>query len=202
MLLLAALASCATTQPSPVPSTTRADASRLSSYEFTGRIGVKQEEKGSYGNIRWVKHGADTDITLLSPLGQVVARIRSQADEVVLTLADNREYRAWNAEALTREVLGYAVPVSGLGYWLLGLPAPGSPVEEILRPDGLPETLKQDGWTIQYTDYVTTAEMQLPRRMVLDRGSLQIRLGIDQWSVNGAATPAEDDPPMSGGNDR
>lgn len=172
---------CATLPPPTA--VVRADPNRLTAFEFTGRIGVKQDEKGSYGNIRWVKRGLDTDIILLSPLGQVAAQIRSRPNQATLTLADNREFRAEDGENLIREVLGYSVPVKGLNYWLLGVAAPGSPVEEDFRPDGLLTSLKQDGWLIQYTDYLSSGEVQLPRRMMLSRGDLEIRLAIDQWTL-------------------
>lgn len=169
----------------PIQQATRPDPARITNYEFNGRISVKQEDRGHYGNIHWVKRGEESDVTLLSPLGQVVARIRSRKNAVTLTLDNNREYQAEDGEALTRQVLGYSVPVSGLDFWLLGSPAPGHAADATLRPDGLLGDLTQQGWRIHYEEYQLAGDAQFPRRMVLDRGDLQIRLVIDQWAPGG-----------------
>ena len=161
---------------------------QLANYEFTGRIAVKQDEKGNYGNIRWTKRDANTEITLFSPLGQVVAHILSQPETVTLTLADQRKFYAGNEETLMQQVLGYSVPVKGLNYWLLGGPAPSaSAVEQKFRPDGLVDKFQQDGWTVGYTDYMAVGTLEMPRRMVLNRDGLEIRLIVDQWNVGAEA---------------
>lgn len=181
------IAGCASVPPVlPGAPLSRPDPAHFTAFEFSGRLAVKQGDKGNYGNIRWVKRGTNTNVTLLSPLGQVVAKIQGEPGAVVLTLADNRQYRAEDGETLTREVLGYTLPVRGLNYWLLGLAAPGTPTDQGLRPDGLLDYLKQDGWHIQYTEYMAVDGVQLPRRLVLDRAGLEFRLAIDRWTIGEA----------------
>lgn len=178
------LGACATAPvSSPGQLGLRADPAKIQSYEFIGRISVKQEDKGHYGNIRWVKHGLETDITLLSPLGQVAAQIHSQVGSVTLRLDSERVYRAEDGETLTQQILGYPVPVDGLAFWLLGSAAPGSLAETSLGADDVLESLKQQGWRIQYPEYMTTDGIRLPRRLVLDRTGLEIRLVVDQWTL-------------------
>ncbi|MBA2689199.1 MAG: hypothetical protein H0U63_00150, partial [Burkholderiales bacterium] len=75
------------------------------------------------------------------------------------------------------------VPVSGLNYWLVGRAAPNSRSDENFRPDGLLESLEQDGWLIRYTDYMQSGGMQLPRRLVLGQGDLEIRVAVDRWTI-------------------
>ena len=168
----------------PVDQAIRPDLAQLTHYDFSGRISIKQDEQGHYGNIRWLKRDADSDITLLSPLGQVVAEIRSRTNGVTLTLDNKREYRAQDGESLTQQVLGYTVPVSGLAFWLLGYATPAISAATTSRPDGLFDTIKQQGWRIQYQEYVTVGAVQLPRRVVLHRNNLEIRLVIDQWNLS------------------
>ncbi|MES2353567.1 MAG: lipoprotein insertase outer membrane protein LolB [Pseudomonadota bacterium] len=184
-LILAIASGCTTIQPlgSSPPVSTNDGLIQLVNYEFTGRIAVKQDEKGNYGNIRWMKRGTDTEITLFSPLGQVVAHIHSQSETVTLTVADQRKFYAENEEVLMRQVLGYSVPIKGLNYWLLGRPALSSPAEQKFRPDGLVGGFQQDGWSIGYTDYMAVGGLELPRHMVLNRDGLEIRLVIDQWNL-------------------
>ena len=184
-LLSLLMAACAVVPVGgPIEKAIRPDLTQVTGYAFSGRISVKQADQGHYGNIRWLKRGAENDITLLSPLGQIVAQIRSQPNAVTLTLDNKREYRAEDGESLTQQVLGYTVPVSGLPFWLLGYATPDSDAETTSRPDGLFDTIKQQGWRIQYQEYMTVDGVQLPRRVVLDRGNLEIRLVIDQWNLS------------------
>jgi outer membrane lipoprotein LolB len=186
-LVFVFVSGCATAPQVTVPSGVRPDSGQLASYEFAGRIALKQDEKGSSGNIRWIKSGNNTEITLVSPLGQIVAQIDSGLGGVTLTLADQRKFWAEDGETLTQQVLGYTVPVRGLNDWVLGLPASGVAAEQVLRSDGLLERLRQSGWAIQYIDYTTTGGLELPRRIVLTRDDLEIRLVIDQWTLGGPA---------------
>lgn len=163
------------------------DRTPIVAYEFAGRIAATQDEKGHYGNVRWAKRGDDTDITLASPLGQIVAKIHDNPLGVTLVLADKREFSAESGDALTKQVLGYTVPVKGLNYWLLGRIAPGeAPIEQQRRPDGLMDKIRQNGWRIRYSDYMEVTGIELPRRIVLNRDNLEIRLVIDEWIVDAA----------------
>ena len=99
-----------------IPSVPSAQIGNALSANWTlqGRIGIQTGEQSLSGNIRW-QHRADTDELLLtSPLGQGVARIERNAEGVILEVPNQPARRAPDAESLTREILGYALPVSGL----------------------------------------------------------------------------------------
>lgn len=183
---LAALTGCASI-PEPPLAGARAPTASLSSFEFTGRLSIRKDDKGQSAHVRWSRAGGETDIRLSSPLGQVVAEIHATPGYVLLTLPDKRQFAAPDGESLTRDVLGYSVPVRGLDAWLLGQPVDGSPAQQTFRPDGLTDTLKQDGWLIQYPSYVNVQGTALPRQIVLAREDLQIRLVVDDWRAGTTA---------------
>ena len=116
-------------------------------------MAVKYDEKNFSGSVRWT-HRADTDeIWILAPLGRGVARIVRDGAGITLTTDDQKIYRAPDAETLTREVLGWSLPLAGLQYWVLGVAAPQSPADAQSDNEGRIERLNQDQWEIAYLRY-------------------------------------------------
>ena len=92
-------------------------------FDLSGRLAARYGKDAFSGNIAW-RHAKSADEMLISStLGAGVARIVRDGDSVVLTTAEPREYRARDAEALTEEVLGFRLPLSGLSDWVRGRPS-------------------------------------------------------------------------------
>ena len=120
---------------------------------------------------------------LEAPFGQGVFRIdRPAAGQYRLRLPDGREFINRSPEALLEEVVGFALPISGLEFWIRGLPHPGSEYRHRLDADGRARLISQDDWDIDYLDYFAAApEPPLPRRLRLTRDELTLRLVIERW---------------------
>ena len=84
-------------------------------------------------------------LSLSAPLGSMLAQARWSPGSVWLVTPQG-ERQFTDLDALTREVLGEALPVAALFDWLRGRPWPGAPS----RPPGAPgETgFAQLGWTV------------------------------------------------------
>ncbi len=177
VLMLALAAGCATT-PSPVPVDARAPWPE--NWTLQGRIGVQAGDQSLSGNIRWHHQAGRDEVLMTSPLGQGVARIVSDAAGVVLEMPNQQPRRAPDAESLTQEALGYPLPISGLVWWVQGLPDPGSASEVRRATAGRLSQLKQDGWVINYLQYAPDAR---PRKLVVAREGLEIRLVADSWQA-------------------
>lgn len=166
------LAACAT----PEFLTPAADAE----FELSGRIAVRYRDDAGSGNLSW-RHGARSDEMLLtSPLGQGIARIVRNGNEVVLTTQDGREFKAADAESLTEQVLGFRVPLLGLADWVRGRPAsaPASaPTKQRNDAAGRLAELEQAGWRIEYVEY----QGSLPARLNLSFPGVELRLAISEW---------------------
>lgn len=175
VLLLALAAGCATTPPAvPVDVAVPWPAN----WTLQGRIGVQAGEQSLSGNIRWQHRVERDEVLMTSPLGQGVARIVRDAAGVVLEVPNQPARHASDAESLTHEALGYPLPVSGLVWWVQGRPDPGSAFEARRAPAGQLAQLKQAGWVIDYLQYGADAR---PRKLVVTREGLQIRLVADSW---------------------
>lgn len=149
-------------------------------FAFNARVAVKHEGERSSAGMRWVHGAGEDEILLLGPLGSVAARIRSNAQGVTLD-AEGMHYAAQDVEVLTHRVLGWELPLSGLRYWVMAVPAEGRVAEVRRESNGQVGDLYQDGWRIHYSRYAGTAADSLPLRFVLQRDNLEIMVLIDEW---------------------
>ena len=147
-------------------------------FELSGRIAVRYRDDAGSGNFAW-RHAARTDELLLtSPLGQGIARIVRDGEEVALTTQDGREFRAADAESLTEQVLGFRLPLLGLADWVRGRAAPGpAPTHQRADASGRLAELDQSGWRIEYLEY----DDARPSRIRLSFPGLELRLAVSVW---------------------
>lgn len=176
-LLLALAAGCATTSPG-LPA--EATAPLSANWTLQGRIGIQAGEQSLSGQIRWQHSVVMDEVLLTSPLGQGVARIVRDVDGVALEVPNQPTRRAPDAESLTREALGYPLPVAGLAWWMQARPDPDSLFEATRNGAGRLTQLKQHGWVIDYLQYAADGR---PRKLAVTREGLDIRLVADSWQA-------------------
>ena len=135
---------------------------REAEFDLAGRLAARYGEESFTGNIAW-RHAKDFDEMLITtPLGQGVARIVREGDEVTLTTAEPREYRGADVESLSEQVLGFRLPLAGLADWVRGRPSP---------------ELEQRGWKLEIQEYAG----ELPSRLRLLYPGIELRLIISRW---------------------
>jgi outer membrane lipoprotein LolB len=143
--LLAALAAGCATLPAGAPGAS-----------YSGRFslvvdGVDRHETAS-GRFALNVGPADVTLDLSTPLGTTVARVQSGPQGARLTVPSAgglRTAQGPDPDALSLQVLGWTLPVSGIGDWIQGRPAAGRPYR--LEPgEAGAARLEQDGWTIRY----------------------------------------------------
>jgi outer membrane lipoprotein LolB len=146
-------------------------------FDLSGRLAARYGKDAFTGNIAW-RHAKSADEMLItSSLGAGVARIVRDGESVVLTTAEPREYKARDAEALTQEVLGFRLPLSGLADWVRGRPSDEAAAKVERDEQGRLRALEERGWRIEYQDY----EGKLPSRMRLTYPDIELRLAISKW---------------------
>ena len=175
---LLALSGCA--NQTVVQGVPPAASSENPSFEVSGRIAVRYNGQADSGNFSW-QHALPADrVTLETPLGQTLAELVRDASGERLDMSDGRQFSAAAVEPLTQEVLGWALPLSGLQYWIRGLPAPVADHSEVLpRVEPGVYQLQQQGWQIDYPEFA--GPPAVPGRVVMKRPGLEIRLAIHQW---------------------
>lgn len=153
-------------------------------WRFRGRIAIRRGEEGWQAGLSWRQHRQRFDIQVLDPLGRKVAQLDGDGDRVTLTTSQGERARAADPERLMERVLGWSLPVSGLRYWVLGVPDPeGSTPQLELDAAGRLSRLTQDGWAVEYRRYEPHTDMDLPAKLVLSRSDLRVRLVVKDWQL-------------------
>lgn len=149
-------------------------------FELAGRIATRYKEEAASGNVAW-RHSREADELLITtPVGSSVARVVRKGNEVVLTTAEPRDYRATDAEALTEQVLGFRIPLVGLTDWVRGRAVDGTPANVVRGGDGRPASIEQNGWRVEYQEYGADG---MPSRMKLTYPGIELRLAIHEWKL-------------------
>ena len=157
---------------------------RLASMEqwvVNGRLAYRSADKGGSAFFFWSQEGNRFTIRLSGPLVSHPLVVAGDQHKATMRITGGAVETATTADELVARSLGWTVPLGGLTYWVRGLPAPGIPVRMHLRRDGFLDTLDQSGWHIVYSDYQRAGEWTLPRRIVLQRARVSVRLAVDRW---------------------
>jgi outer membrane lipoprotein LolB len=151
-------------------------------FTLKGRVAVATGSDGFNARLRWTQEGKQTHMSLDGPLGAGGVQVTSDgsAVSIVTSRGDRLENEAARAELTNR--LGFDPPIDDLRYWVLGVPEPGHPAQEALDSQQRLATLEQDGWNIQYTDYMSVGGEWLPSKLTLQRQGVRLRLVVDGWT--------------------
>lgn len=156
-------------------------ATLIDDWQFTGRVSLTQAEQGWHAGLLWQEQAERFQLQISGPLGQGAFRLTGDAEGVLLEDKKGNKTRAGNAESLLLQTTGWSLPVSGLRYWVRGLPVPGVEAHENRDIQGRLLTLEQSGWTISYARYHFIAGVGWPAKMHLVRDDVSVRLVIDEW---------------------
>jgi len=156
----------------------------LEQWTLTGRIALEADGQQWHANLRWRERNGDYDIQFFGPFGRDGGRLQGDEQGVSLRTSDGERFYAPDADRLVRDVLGWRLPVSGLRYWVLGLPAPGAVDGRLFDTAGRLSLLEQTGWRVQFQRYRDAPAPALPDRLELRYGEeIRLRLLIDAWVI-------------------
>jgi len=138
--------------------------------------------------LQWRQEAQQFVMLLEAPFGQGVFRINNDDQGGYrLLLPDGQQFENRTPESLLEDVFGWSLPISGLRYWIRGLPRPGSEYRDRLNDSGLARSIQQDRWSIEFREYFDDgSEPRLPRRINLVRDDLSIKLVIERWQQSAA----------------
>ena len=183
-LLTTLLSACAPPKPSqditmPAPH----KVSELSSWELSGAIAAKNNQKGWSASLNWLQQKQDHyQIRLFGPLGGGAVVIENNGG--IISYVDGKtKLSSHNPDGLLEEQTGVRLPVNNLYYWVRGIPSPNSPSSTHYDATGHLSDLSQAGYTIHYDRYTRIHELDLPMKIQLQSNEIRIKLIIKQWVV-------------------
>jgi outer membrane lipoprotein LolB len=133
------------------------------------------------GELSWIQTGDHFEARFSGPLGVGAVAISGEPDTMQVRTRDGT-YLTGEPEVLMQDQFGWSLPVNGLRYWVLGLPAPGAEPALQLDSAGRVLSMNQDGWQLDYTDYHEVAGLDLPHKFTLSDPQRRFRIVIDAWS--------------------
>jgi len=167
---------------------------RIPVWQLSGRLSIRADNEVLNGSLRWRQDNDAFFINFNAPFGQGALQIKGDAIGVELATADGRSIQADDIDQLFEDVVAWELPLSGLRYWIFGIPSPLS--EAIIKrdsgqADGRIIEIQQLDWNIVLPQYVQVGEQSLPRKLRLrsigHSPELQVRLVIDHWQLENLA---------------
>ncbi len=169
-------------------------AAAFDSWDMRARAALRLDEEAFSVGFSWRRDAESFRLLLEAPFGRGVFRISASGDGAYrLHLPDGRQIANSSPEALLEDVIGWSLPISGLEYWVRGMPQPGGNYSRRIDAEGRARSIRQDSWTISYIDYFDAeADPQLPRRIKLVRDEVTLKLVIERWqAAAGEAEPSD-----------
>jgi len=155
-------------------------------FELQGRVAVRTTQRSLSGSLRWQHEPRRDDVWLSNPLGQALAHIARDDSGAWLTTAEQKVHRARSFEALTREGLGWALPLADLSYYVLGKVPPALDPANVERgAEGRLARVRHGAWEVAFVEFRLDANVPHPSRLVLSDGAVEIRLVIDRLDAAG-----------------
>ncbi len=196
--LLVVLAGCATVPP-PKPAEPPQTAwlrherrlSALDTWTLSGRLAITRDNEAWNVSVYWSQRPDGYEVSVVAPLGGGGAQLRGSADGVVLQTSDDGLYLAQDPDVLMEEVLGLQVPITGLRYWVLGIPQPGVTQEHRLDDWGRLTTLSQADWQVEFLRYRDTPSGSLPDKLFMHNAHFEVRLVISDWEFPAGPVAAQ-----------
>lgn len=179
------LAACRTVPVPPAPVVAwrvrRPELQALDRFHLSGRVAVSVERQGFNADIRWVQHGRLTRMVLSGPFGADAVQVTDRDGQLKVVTSHGRHLGDAAAREVLMRQLGFQPPLGNLRYWVLGVPAPGSPAHMALDARQRLASLRQDGWTIEYRAYMPVGADWLPRLLTAQRAGVTLRMVVDRW---------------------
>lgn len=179
LLISLGLGACVSVQPRIEGSAQGIELGKLQSWRATGRIGVAAEQGGGSGSFNWEQQGAQSSVRLAGPAGIGSVQLHLNGDAVEVATADGQTYQAQAALDELQARLGAMIPPAKLRYWLMGLAAPGA----YRWSDQNMTLLEQDGWRIEYGEFLMQDGVRLPAKITASSGTTRVRILVERWQL-------------------
>jgi outer membrane lipoprotein LolB len=155
----------------------------IGQFDLQGRLAAATATDGFSAGLRWHQQDDRASIDLSAPLGFGAAHIEQSAMNLQMTTSKGQVLDSAAAGDALRATLGFEPPLASLRFWILGASDPKTSAVESLDTQQRLAHLEQDGWQVDYADYVLVQQQWLPRRLSVTRGSLRLRVVIDNWQL-------------------
>jgi len=191
-IVLLALAGCRTRPPVTTVIGPGADApwpeqqaalEKLDAYSLNGRVAVAANGQGFSGALRFRQQAQRSEMSLDGPMGIGGMRVHVDGEEIGITSSRGEKLGGNEARAELEQRLGFALPLTNLRWWLLGIPSPAAPENSVVPAAQAvpPVEFDQDGWHVSVNSRSPGLGFSLPQRLTIEREGARLKLLVEQW---------------------
>lgn len=152
----------------------------ITRWDIDGAFSVSENNKTNLASYTWRQNNNRYQIAISSSLNLYSVKIYGKPGKVRLQEAQKKAISARSPEILMQKRLGFSLPLSDLSYWIRGLPAPGSNKKSFDRYGHLSH-LQQQGWSVQFSNYVQLAKADVPRTLKISGRGIKIKIVVKHW---------------------
>ena len=151
---------------------------------FTVRGRVASGSIGFKADMRWKQHADGRfEMRVAGPFGARAAELAGDQNQVLVRTGKDDATTTTEPELWLEQALGVRLPVSGLRWWAMGLPAPDNHFDMLLDPEGRALRIVQNGWELNFPEYRAQPGLpELPRRIEARNGDTRVLVLADAWS--------------------
>jgi outer membrane lipoprotein LolB len=153
----------------------------VDTWQAQGRIAVAAGKSGGSGSFNWQQQREHSFIQLAGPAGVGALRLTVDGDALQVETGDGKTLQSAAAVNELEQRLGAKIPTSKLRFWIRGRPAPGD--YHWIDETGATPVLEQDGWRIEYQQFMTSGDQRLPVKFSALAGEARLRVLVDTWHL-------------------
>jgi outer membrane lipoprotein LolB len=153
------------------------------SWDMYAVLGVRFAGKNTMVHFYWQQIANNFTINISTPINIGGVIITGSTKQVTLWRSATDKIVAKTPEQLMYQELGWSLPLFDLKYWVLGLPAPHIPYNAKFDMYNHLSYLKQQGWEIEYADFRSIGNIDLPQKIWLENPKLRAKLVIKKWRI-------------------
>lgn len=155
----------------------------LAFWRLEGRVGVQTRKDAWQANLFWEHEGHQDRLRISGPFSQGAVSIILQDDLIYINEGNGVVESSRNPDAMLKARLGFAVPLSSLRYWVLGVPSPGA--QHTVERDSSGTGFRQSGWLLRFDRFVNVRDLVLPKKMMIQGDEVKLKLFADEWVIRG-----------------
>ncbi len=158
----------------------------LNQWSLLGKFGIRTSEDSVTAAInKWDQENDQFEIDISSTFfGLGSSKLVGNSNFLIIYEAGEDPVSSFEPDKLMESALGIPLPISYLSSWIKALPAPNSKYQQTFNPQGLPESLIQDEWSLTFSQYHFEHKLPLPGKIKIQRDDIRIILAIKEWTIH------------------
>jgi len=177
------LIGCAHLQPQPTFKyiswqTRQAKLQQNKNWAIYGSLSVTHNKKRDTARFEWENNQGNYIINVMGPMNLNRIKIIGRTNKIEFCQSGNKCTQAKSPEQLFFDKFGWQLPISNIQYWIRTLPAPTKIKKTNFDQYGHLVELEQNGWRVNYSEFQSIKNIDLPTIIELKNSAFLIKLKI------------------------